>query len=295
MIARRPIPVLLAFLVAVASAGPVPLAFAGLSRAEISGVGFDDRAGRPLPDDALTNDATGASLPLARRLDGEPALVAFVDYTCETVCGVAANALAAAEQKLASRSDLPHRVLVLGFDPRDDAADRAAWLWSNPEAASLGLANFLLADAATTQRIVRAGGFRTAYDAGRDQFAHPAGALLLDPDGRIVRALDLVSLEPGTLRLALIEASGGTAGTLIERAILSCYGWNAQTGRYAPLIDVTLTAAGATTVLAILGLIGLFLLRERRKRASDDGPVGAGEGAGAAPDQDERGRRLVEP
>ena len=266
---------------------------AGLSRAEIASVGFDDRGGRTLPSDALTEDASGQTLPLTRRLAGEPALVAFVDYTCETVCGVAANALAAAEQSLAARSDLPHRVLVLGFDARDDAEDRAAWLRSNPEAASLGETNFLLADTETTRRIVESAGLRTVYDADHDQFAHPAGALLVGSDGRIVRALDLVSLVPDTLRLALVEASGGTGGTFVERAILSCYGWDAETGRYAPLISITLMVAGGATVAAVLALVGLFLLRESRTRTGEDEASPEGGATGNPAPKDEEGHRLA--
>lgn len=242
---------------------------AGLTRAEITSIGFNDRSGRALPGDAVTVDAAAGRQTLAERLGGRPALLAFVDYTCRTVCGVAANALAAAESGLRKGGDLDHRILVLGFDARDSAKDRATWLASNPEAGVLGDAAFLLADAPTTSRLVEAAGLRTVYDSERDQFAHPAGALLVDTHGRIVRALDLVSLQPDTLRLALVEASNGTAGSFVERAILSCYGWDAETGRYAPLINGTLMASGAATVLAIAAAVALLLMRERR--ANGDG------------------------
>ncbi|MCQ0987074.1 SCO family protein [Jiella marina] len=253
---------------------------AGLTRAELSDVGFADRAGRTLPADIPFDDAAGKTANLGARLGGEAGLVAFVDYTCETVCGVAVNALAAAEAAL-KEGGIDHRILVIGFDPRDNAEDRAAWLAGNPQAASLGEAAFLSTSATDTARLIDAAGLKTSYDDTRDQFAHPAGALLVGANGRIVRALDLVSLEPETLRFALIEASGGKAGTIIERAILSCYGWDAETGRYTPLVDRMLLAGCGGTVALVAGFVGLMLLRERRRsrpeRQAGITPLPAGE------------------
>ena len=126
-------------------------------------------------------------------------------------------------------------------------------------------------DQGATARLVKASGLRTVYDPEHDQFAHPAGALLVDTEGRVMRSLDLVSLQPETLRSALIEASNGTAGSFVERAILSCYGWDAETGRYKPLIDGALMAGCLTTLGATAGFVGFMLLRDRRR--NDDAPT----------------------
>ncbi|NDW03393.1 SCO family protein [Jiella pacifica] len=242
-------------------------AVAGLTRDELSSVGFFPTAGRTLPLDAMLGDAQGDARTLGERLGGRPGLVAFVDFTCTTICGVAANVLAGSEEALVETGALDHRTLVVGFDARDLAADRDAWLARNPEAATLGKAAFVTADPTTTERLVEAAGLRTIYDLEHDQFAHPAGALLVDTNGRILRALDLVSLEPDTLRSALIEASNGSAGSFVERAILSCYGWDAETGRYKPLIDRILMIGCSGTAAAAAGFVGFMLLRERRKQA----------------------------
>lgn len=243
-------------------------AHAGLTRAELSDVGFADRSGETLPAEIRLDDAAGRAASLGARLGDEPGLVAFVDYTCETVCGVAVNALAAVEAAL-KEGGIDHRILVIGFDPRDTAEDRAAWLAGNPQAATLGEAAFLSASAPDTARLIEAAGLKTSYDDTRDQFAHPAGALLVGSSGKIVRALDLVSLQPETLRYALIEASGGKAGTIIERAILSCYGWDAETGRYTPLVDRMLLAGCGGMVALVAGFVGLMLLRERRRSQTE--------------------------
>ena len=267
MIARhlRRVPALIAAIaVSVLACAP---AFAGLTRDELSSVGFFPTAGRALPFDAQLSDATGETRTLGERLGGRPGLVAFVDFTCTTICGVAANVLAGSEQALVRAGELDHRTLVVGFDARDTVADRDAWLARNAEAATLGRSAFVTADPVTTAGLVEAAGLKTFYDPEHDQFAHPAGALLVDTNGRILRALDLVSLEPETLRSALIEASNGTAGSFVERAILSCYGWDAETGRYKPLIDRILIIGCSGTAAAAAGFVGFLLLRERRREA----------------------------
>ena len=106
----------------------VPQALAGLTRDELSSVGFSVRPGTALPLDAVLTDAGGATRSLGERLAGRPGLVAFVDFTCTTICGVAANVLARSEQALADSGGLDHRILVVGFDARDTARDRDDWL-----------------------------------------------------------------------------------------------------------------------------------------------------------------------
>ncbi|WP_102959495.1 SCO family protein [Mangrovicella endophytica] len=254
---------------------PTVSAEGGLTRAELREAGFADRTGQMLPGDLTLTDAAGATLKLENRLGGRPALLAFVDYTCETVCGVAAEALAGAATGLTLRPGEDYRMLVAGFDPRDTTADRDAWLAVHPAVAALGRGAVLSASPAATRRLTEAAGFEAVYDAEHDQFAHPAGALLIGADGRILRALDLVSLDPDTLRLALVEASGGAAGSLLDRAILSCYGWDAATGRYTPVVSMALMGSGLFTVAAILLFLALMLTRERRSAPGPDGRRGA--------------------
>jgi hypothetical protein len=55
-------------------------------------------------------------------------------------------------------------------------------------------------------------GFASVYDRNHDQFAYPAAAFVVTPDGRIARALPGLAIDPTTLHLAIIDASKGTVG-----------------------------------------------------------------------------------
>jgi protein SCO1/2 len=52
------------------------------------------------------------------------------------------------------------------------------------------------------------------------------------------------------MRLALVEASAGKLGTVIDKIVLFCAGYDATTGRYSSLI---------MSILRIVSVVGLAL------------------------------------
>ncbi|WP_292613886.1 SCO family protein [Nitrobacter sp. 62-13] len=108
-------------------------------------------------------------------------------------------------------------------------------------------------------------GYRYRYDAAADQFAHPAGALVLTSDGRVSRSLASLALNPTDLRLALVEAGGGRIGTFTDRLSLLCYGFDAAHGVYTPAIARRLKVLAGLTVIGVLGSIAIL---EKRRRTT---------------------------
>src|SRR5205823_5609118 len=79
-------------------------------------------------------------------------------------------------------------------------------------------------------------GFRYVWDAAGGQFAHVAVVTVLTPDGRIARYFPGIEYPARDLRLALVEASEGRIGTVVDRLLLFCYRYDAASGRYTPMI-----------------------------------------------------------
>jgi len=98
--------------------------------------------------------------------------------------------------------------------------------------------------------VTRAAGFRYAWDEQTKQFAHPAGVIVLTPDGRPARYLFGVEYGPRDLRLALVEASTGRIGSAVDALLLYCYHYDPMTGRYGLVVMRLLRIAGLGTVLA---------------------------------------------
>jgi protein SCO1/2 len=108
-------------------------------------------------------------------------------------------------------------------------------------------------------------GFRYAWDTATAQFAHPAAMTVLTADGRVSRYLYGVEFAPRDVKLALVEASEGRIGSIVEQAMLFCYHYDPERGRYGFVIMNIVRAAGALTVLLIGGWIVLSLRRERQQ------------------------------
>jgi protein SCO1 len=242
---------------------PTPAA-ARLSAAELGRVAVSPEPGARVPLDLPVIDATGdRPTSLGAVLDGRPALLLPVDYTCGNVCdpmiGLSADALAATGLRPEER-----RLVLVGIDPRDDAAtarSRIAALWGDRG----GKPVILVAGDAAVARLTETLGYRFAYDASTDSFAHPAAALLVTGDGRLARVLSPLALNGKDLRLALTEAGDGRVGTLADHLALLCYGYDAAKGVYTPLIGRILTVGAILTILGIGGLI-LALVRIRARQ-----------------------------
>ncbi|MDP4025569.1 electron transporter [Methylobacterium sp. NEAU 140] len=240
---------------------------ARLVRADLDRVGVEPGPGARAPLDLGLTDA-GSERPttLGQALGGRPALLLPVDYTCGNVCDpmvtLSAAALAATGLPAADRG-----LVLVGIDPRDDAA-AARRLLADTLGDGTGPVRALVADRDAVTRLTAALGYRFAYDPGTDSFAHPAAALLLTGDGRVSRVLSPLALNGRDLRLALTEAGDGRVGTLADRLTLLCYGYDAASGVYTPLVRRILTVAGIATILGIGGLV-LLLIRVSHRRARD--------------------------
>jgi protein SCO1 len=108
-------------------------------------------------------------------------------------------------------------------------------------------------------------GFRYFFDRRNGQYDHPAGIVLLSPQGSITQYLFGVQFAPQTLHLALVNASQGHIGTLIDRFVLLCSDYDPSTGRYGLLIHRVMQGLGFVTVLSLCGWILVLRWRESQQ------------------------------
>ncbi|MCJ2122907.1 SCO family protein [Methylobacterium sp. J-077] len=243
------------------SAGP---ARARLVQADLARVAAAPLPGARVPLDLAVTDArTEQASTLGQALGGRAVLLLPVDYTCGNVCdpmlSMAADALAAT-----GLSADDYAWVLVGIDPRDDAASARRMLDETLGDRAAGIRPLIVSDAALA-RLTAALGYNAVYDAGTDSFAHPAAAMLLTGDGRVARVLSPLAMTGRDLRLALTEAGEGQVGGLVDRLALLCYGYDAARGLYTPLIERILTVAAIATILSIALLI-LVLIRRTRLR-----------------------------
>jgi protein SCO1/2 len=250
--------------VALALAGP---AQAGFSQADLAAVSASPGQDAALPLDLAFTDEAGQPRTIGAALGGKPAVLIFADYTCHTLCGPILDFAAAALDRSGLQPGSDYRLLVIGLDPKDgrDAAHRMRRDHLGDGALAQN-AIFLTGTDAAIRTATAALGYRYAYDAEHDQFAHPAAAYVLDVQGRVTRVLSGLGLSGTDMRLALVAAGNGHTGTLGDRIRLLCYGYDPVRGIYTERITTFLQIGALATVIALAG--GIILMARAHPRVA---------------------------
>jgi protein SCO1/2 len=244
--------------------GSAPLARAGLSR-EIVEVEAWPQANAALPLDLPLQGQTGQPKLLREWLGRTPSLWILADYTCKTLCGPVISIAAEALAHSGLKPGAEFRLIVVGFDPKDTAADAEALKRAQvgSDGALAGVSYFLRTDAKGISELTRAFGFRSSYDREHDQFAHPAAVFAVSANGHVTRALSGLALDGSSLRLALVDAGRGEVGSLADHIRLICYGFDPASGVYTLAVERLLTGTALVTIIALILLILILLWRER--------------------------------
>jgi protein SCO1 len=234
-----------------------------------SQVGFDQELGAQLPLDGRLHEANGASVELRDVLGGKPALLVPGYYRCINLCSVvrAGVAHAIARSGLTAGSDFA--VILLSVDPREGPVD-AGNAQRSDAAQHLGADitrwHYLTAAPALSAAIMRGIGFRYLFDARNGEYDHDVGIVLLSAGGQVTQYLFGAQFEPQTLRLALVNASQGRIGNLVDHFLLMCCDYDSATGRYGVVVARVMQVLGLATVLALAAFV-VFLRRGEANRA----------------------------
>jgi protein SCO1/2 len=226
---------------------------AGLTQAVLDDVAAEPRSDAVLPLGLRFSDENGQPRTLGDVLAGKPAILLFADYTCRTLCGPVLTFVAAGLERSGLAAGTDYGLVVIGLDPKDGLesarATKAARIGSGTPLASATV--MLTGDEAAIRAATAALGYRYAYDAENDQFAHPAAAFAANSAGRITRVLSGLALDGAELRMALVEAGEGRVGSLGDRLRLLCYGFDPVRGVYTEKITLWLELAAMFTLFGM--------------------------------------------
>jgi protein SCO1/2 len=228
-------------------------------------IGFDQNLGAQVPLDTAVKDEEGREWKLGDFVKNRPVVLSLNYYSCPMLCTVALNGLASALNVLSFNAGREFEVLTVSFDPKDTSdlarAKKKTYLARYKRPGAEEGWRFLTADAPAIATLTRAVGFRYAWDQETQQFAHPAGLVVLTPSGRIARYLYGIEYAPNDLRLALVEATGGKIGSAVDQVLLFCYQYDPATGRYGATIMRIVRLGGVLTVVSLL----TFVITMRRR------------------------------
>lgn len=244
---------------------------------EMRAIEVDEVRGRKVDPHLAFRDHEGRAVKLGDFLDGErPVLLTLNYFRCRVVCSVQLNALGKTLTELDwTAGDGNFRMVTVSIDPNEtpvDAGKKRDTLVSGLSRGEDVDWQFLTGDALAIKTLAAQLGIGYAYDAEQDQYAHPAVAVFLAPDGRIMQYLYGLTFAARDIKLALLEAGEGKVGTPMEKLYQSCFMYDATIGRYGPFA-FGIMRIGAVLSFLLVALVIVTLWRfDRRKTRAEQGP-----------------------
>lgn len=229
--------------------------------------GFDQRLGLSLPMDATFRDSNGRAVSLRKLADGKPLLLALGYYQCPNLCDVVLDGIAHSVARMKLQPGRDFQVVFVSIDPRETpamATHSQQMLTRMHPRANVPRWHLLTGDQSSIHALAQAVGFRYFYDPRNHQYAHAAGLVAVTPQGKVAQYFFGVGYRPESVRLALVGASAGRLGNLVDQLVLLCCGYDPTTGRYSVLIGRVMQVMGCGFVL----LLGGWLLWVRRRAAA---------------------------
>jgi protein SCO1/2 len=238
-------------------------------------VGVTEHLNAKLPLDIEFRDENGDWVELGSFFDGErPVILTLNYYRCPMLCGLMLNGVAEGLKEMAWTPSEEFELVTISINPLETPELARAKkqnylkLLDRPEAAQGW--HFMTGREREIDRLAETVGFSYTYDPVSKEYAHAAVIFVCTPDGRVARYLYGIEYPAKRLRLALLEAAEGTIGSTLDQLILYCYHYDPTHRRYTPVAMNIMRLGGGATAL-ILGIsLGIFWLREWRRKKNTE-------------------------
>lgn len=257
-----------AALLALLAAGAVatahePVGEAATRPEPLKEVRFTQRLGVKVDPALALRDEQGREVTMGSYLGkGRPVVLALVYFRCTMLCSQVLSGLTASLRTLDLVPGRDFDVVVASFDPRESPADAAEKRDAFLERLGVPGAergwHHLVGDERATRALAENVGFQAVRDG--EEWAHASGIMVLTPDGTLARYLYGVDYAPRDLKLALVEASDGRIGSVVDELLLFCFHYDPVHGRYSAAVLNVVRLLALLTVAAL----GVFIWRTRR-------------------------------
>ena len=226
---------------------------------------FEQKLDAQLPLDSTFVDNKGNAVKLGDYFGGDkPVVLGLIYYKCPSLCNQVLNGLLAALKVVNFNAGKDFDVVMVGIDEREKPVTADAKLTSylnqyDRDGAEAGW-HFLTGDQLQIRRVANAVGYSYKFDVRRDQYAHPAGVIVVTPEGKISKYFLGVEYSPRDMKLAMMDASEERIGSLVDQAVAFCFLWDPNSGKYSLAVMRVIQVGGLLTVVCIAGLL-VYLVR----------------------------------
>lgn len=255
--------------------------------AELDGVGIVQRLDEQVPLGLEFVDHNGKAVVLSDLIGGErPVILTLNYYRCPQLCSLTLNGLVDGLRDVDLDLGTEYNIVTVSINPDEGPAiaaqNRAGYLAALDEEVPESAWPFLTGNQENIEALAKAIGFGYRFDERSGEFAHTASITFVTPEGRISKYMNDVRFLPRDLRLAIVDASQGKVGSLIDTLLLfNCFQWDPEAGSFVPSAwKIMRLGAGISAILLFGGIFVLFRLERSRRsgrgrqNGNDSGPSG---------------------
>jgi len=232
------------------------------------GVGLSPRLGEQIPLDLIFANSFGETVTLENYFHQErPVVLTFVYHTCPMLCSALLDGVTRSLEDVPWALGSDYKMVTVSFSP-SDTPERAA----KQRDRYLGRLNhkdaewdFLTGDEAAITALTEATGFMFKWVEEQGEYAHPAAVIVLSDEGVITRYLPDISPKGRDLRAAIVEASNGTVGNLLDRAFLYCFQFDPTSNSYVLVARRAMQVGGGVTALLLIAFLSILWVTDTKK------------------------------
>lgn len=235
----------------------------------IDQIGIDEHLGEKIDLETVFINEEGKDVKLASYFGDKPVFMMLIYYRCPTICNTHLNTLMNTFKQLEWKIGKDYEFIAISIDPAESSMvakmKKKAYLEQyGVEGAGEGW-HFLTGKQESIDKITKQIGFRYAWNAEEQEWAHAAAAYILTPSGVISYYHYGLNILEKVLRLSLVEASEGKIGTVMDKVILFCLQYDPNKKTYA-FYAYNLMRVGAALIVIILGIFFFSVYRKEKQK-----------------------------
>ena len=235
----------------------------------LADVRIDQKLNRQVPLDLTFQDESGRTVPLGTYFGKKPVILTLVYYQCPMLCTQVLNGMTSALKTLTFDAGKDYEVVAVSIDPRETpqmaAEKKAVYLKEYGRPGDDQGWHFLVGNQQNISALADAVGFRYAWDARTQQYAHATAIMVLTPGGKLAQYFYGIEYSPRDVRFGLVQASQGRIGTLVDSVLLYCYHYDPTAGKYGLVVTRALQLGAGATLLILGGFLIIMFKADIKK------------------------------
>jgi len=238
---------------------------------QLKDVGIVENLGVQVDTSLKFTNEEGKEVPLSSFLHTKkPVVLTLMYYECPSLCNLLLNGFVDTLKNFPQwEIGKQYEIITISIDPREGpelaSRKKQSYLKSLGRADAEAGWHFLTGKEESIKKLSTQVGFRYKFDEKQKEYAHGAGLFILTPEGKLSRVLYGIQFQSKDLKLALLEASSGKIGTVIDRILMFCYRYDPTTRGYGVYAMRLVQITSATSVAVFGGVFFIIWRSERRK------------------------------